>query len=58
MSGQTIRMTMSVARRETNDYEELMTIRIRSDSASPREASDCDFDLRSLTVSTATGIRS
>src|SRR5262245_39203373 len=52
-----VRMTTGVARRVKNDYEELMTARTRRDSASRRWASGCDFDLRSLTVLNATGMR-
>src|SRR5262245_11312650 len=52
-----VRMTTGVARREMNDYEELMTARTRRDSASLRRASGCYSDLRSLTVFSATGMR-
>ena len=48
---------MSVARRGTNDYEELMTARPLRDCALQRRATGCDSDLRSLTVSNTTGIR-
>jgi hypothetical protein len=57
MSGQTILM-MSVDRRETNDYEELTTIRNLRDEAPSRHAPGCDFDLRSLTASIITEMRS
>jgi len=50
-------MTTGATRRVKNDYEELMTARIRRDSALLRRASGCDSGLRSLTVSNATGMR-
>jgi len=51
-------MTMSVARSGLNDRKRLMTIGSRREYAAPCHASDCYFYLRSLTVSTASGMRS
>jgi len=51
-------MTMNTARRGLNDRKELMMNGKQRERAALRHASYCYFDLRSLTVSTASGMRS